>query len=215
MQRLEYGMEIEFFVRDSDGNLVYPADAGLGHDDLPLLAELRSRAHDDIYLVVAEIISELHRTRKRLEKKGFVMDFSPRVKLDKKQYDELLRRDEFSKGRRQYENLYGKVAPLGLGWVTAGVHLHFSVGGVTYRYSVDVRECKGDPKCRKDKEYETYDQIDYAQIIRILDDHYKKEIKEAKRVKGMYELKEHGFEYRSLPNTIDLLKLAEFITDTF
>lgn len=49
--------------------------------------------------------------------------------------------------------------------------------------------------------------IDVPKVIMILDKEFKDEIAKAKRLPSAYEVKPHGFEYRSLPNNVDIDKL--------
>jgi hypothetical protein len=51
--------------------------------------------------------------------------------------------------------------------------------------------------------------FDFVKIVRSLDKIFEKEIKDAKRIPGFYEMKSHGFEYRSLPCSIDLDKVVD------
>lgn len=53
--------------------------------------------------------------------------------------------------------------------------------------------------------------INIPKIIFYLDAEFAREIKEAKRATGLYQMKSYGFEYRSLPATIDILEVADFL----
>ena len=77
----------------------------------------------------------------------------------------------------------------------AALHIHFSD---TYT------DAKGDKHCRI---------MDMPKIIQKLDGAFKKEIKEAKRLPGFYEMKPHGFEYRSLPCSVDLDEVVKVLKE--
>jgi hypothetical protein len=106
------------------------------------------------------------------------------------------------KGRIKYQNLYGLDLPpvrtedTGAIWATAGLHVHFS----------NPRKVDG-----RVGQTVVSEHFDFVQIIRDLDKEFKDWIEAAERVPGMYELKPHGIEYRSLPATIDPLLVASFL----
>jgi len=49
--------------------------------------------------------------------------------------------------------------------------------------------------------------IDVPKVLMVLDKEFKDEIAKAKRLPSAYEVKKHGFEYRSLPNNVAIDKL--------
>jgi hypothetical protein len=51
---------------------------------------------------------------------------------------------------------------------------------------------------------------EFPTIVLELDKRFAEDIRKARRIKGDYELKNWGFEYRSLPNTLDVLEVSKF-----
>lgn len=58
-----------------------------------------------------------------------------------------------------------------------------------------------------------YCPIDMPLIIKAFDERFKKEILAAQRTLGAYRMKPHGFEYRSLPATIDSIAVTQLLID--
>ncbi len=87
------------------------------------------------------------------------------------------------------------------GVVRAGLHVHFS----------DIDEHTIVDKDNKVVKYHTSNQLDIPYIVYQLDKMFKEHILCSHRQPGIYEMKPWGFEYRSLPSTIDSSVLCEFI----
>jgi hypothetical protein len=109
----------------------------------------------------------------------------------------------YSKGQLKYENIYGyETHRCSTKLATASLHVSFT--NELERTYVDH---KGNYVEHK---YQGF--IDHAKFIVALDKAFKKEIKEAKRNPGFYEVKYDGrIEYRSLPNNVSLDKLEEVL----
>ena len=209
----KYGIEVEFFVKERDTGkvVVIPTIEGLSGiiqtDELPILGEIRTNPYPEIHLVISDALALLRTVAKRLAKFSggkYMMDISPKAELTKEIWSEL-RTIDYHKGGVKERNVYGLERKMNLKGFTAGLHIHFSEDD-TFKYT---------DSDRKNKEFTYPRQLDMPFIIRQLDDRFGKEVKAAGRQIGWYELKAHGFEYRSLPNNISLEGLLNFIEDDF
>ena len=196
-----FGMEMEFFCSDHEQNLRLPPH-GSSCDEFPLALEVRSAPHTCIYYCVSDIIRFRAALEVELEKNKLIPLYIPRVPVSKELHEQIIRDNRLNKRAIKYRNLYGKKLTPNWRIATAGIHIHFSN---LASHKTGCKECGV-------KEYTTTSLLDIPFIVRTLDKMYEKEIKEASRLPGEYELKGYGgFEYRSLPNNIDLWKLAENI----
>ena len=197
-----FGMEMEFFCSDHEQNLVLPPK-GASCDEFPLALEVRSAPHACMYYCVSDIIRFRKVVEVALEKDKLTAQYISRVPVSKELHEQIIRDDRLNKRAIKHRNLYGKKQTLNWRVATAGIHIHFSDIQV---HKTGCKECGV-------REYTTTSLLDIPFIVRTLDKMYEKEIKEAGRLPGEYELKQvhGGFEYRSLPNNIDLWKLAENI----
>lgn len=188
----KYGFEKEYFILKDKNYILVPPN--LPYDDCGFLVEARGEPHSDpltaAYLLLAEeakIKSKLPRGTKL----GLVDTTTLPVSLIKQALS------KFGKNPSNSEtgNLYGLEYQPEDNNQRAGLHVHFSD-------IVDITDKNGDniqvPKI-----------MDIPKIVRYLDSTFAKEIEAANRIKGSYELKVHGFEYRSLPASIDVCKVAK------
>lgn len=193
---MKFGFEYEEFITDKDGNIrLVPDD--FPKDDCGWLIEYRGEPHDNPYEAVGALKAVMTRERSHfkeahpdLKLQGTELPFAnvPRaLKLEARRHN--------TKGLDRFQNLYGRKPTQ---TATAGLHLSITRERVIYV---------------KSKNKGTYNALwDYAQFIRFMDKEYAKAIKATKRVPGFYELKDDGrFEYRSLPITVDLWKLAKLL----
>ena len=198
---MKYGFEREYFVRQKG---VYVLCPGLIPQDASgLWAEARGTPSVNpmeaaFLLLAAEC--KLKRDA-RVQKVQLVL--KDRESIDPELLRKSLRRGK--KGPYQEKNLYGLDWPIGEQIVEAraGLHGHFSN---------ELEYATVDNKGRLQSYKSTHNGfLDIPTLIRALDDEFEKEIRRAYRVKGMYELKGYGFEYRSLPATIDPRKVADVL----
>ena len=193
---MQYGLECEFFVRRGS-DIIGALDASLTPDECGFLAEARGKPQWSILEAVFSLKADIHRLNVAATKLGLTLVCEPLVNVPR---NEILKsRRVFSKGRLEYQNLYGYKEHKNRGKKTGGIHISFTNPRETY---VDG-ELVG-----------TYNHIfDFVQIFRKLDLAFKDEIKSAGRYPGFYELKPDGrIEYRSLPNNVDLLKVVEVLS---
>lgn len=104
------------------------------------------------------------------------------------------------KGRLEERCLYGEVREPRKGWSAGGLHIHFG-----------TEPYKNHCKCGRVFEYSHAGTFDIPHIVKSLDKRFGLVIAAAKRQPGRYELKPHGFEYRSLPTSQDPWEVAEFL----
>ena len=195
----KYGIEVEYFVeKDGEIQIIPNLNLGLATDEFPVLGEVRSYIRDAAYLAVADIKWQWLEIHDRLEGRGLKLSQICSTKLTDKIYKELMKVD-FHKGGMKEENLYGKTKKVNLRLITAGTHIHFSDG----------------TEVGKEEKHIVYKQLDIPKMVRQLDHRFQEEIIAAYRQIGWYELKEHGFEYRSLPGTINLDDLSLFVQYNF
>lgn len=197
---MKYGFEREFFVSQKGTVIKVPMKMSGLADGSGVLVEARSEPNEDPFLAVyllhgAEFL--LKRAAKAA-KCSLIHCSLLQVPLDVQR----AARRAFAKEPIMYQNMYGHQVPPtkyeedGSAWLQAGLHVHFS-------HYTEMQARHGTLK--------VFQPFDMMRVIRTLDTCFEKEIKDAGRVPGLYEMKEHGFEYRSLPARTDPLKVAELI----
>lgn len=213
----KYGMELEYFVWDKKCmaqviTSIPELRSELTTDEFPVLGEIRTDPYPKVHLVTAEVEWKLHDVLRKLSKtkytiaelkkfptvphKGRNATLISQMVMSKPIWKSLQDVD-WSKRASKERNLYGKVKGMNFRKMTAGLHIHFS----------DMQEYKinGRPNFIGRP-------LDIPSIVRQLDNEFRAEILASGRQAGWYEMKSHGFEYRSLPNWIDLHAVANFIT---
>lgn len=201
---MKIGLEQEFFLVEAsnmDVPVVVPRDAGLPFDDCGLLIEARGEPHDDAINAVFSLQADIYRIAEILKSynsrkgKSLVMVSTPVMKVPRKT-EQAARRD-YAKGVVSYENIYGYESHKNArNEMTAGIHISFTkpvtVGGENKR---------------------TVNQMfDWLKVFKQLDKSFGTEIKDSRRVGGMYELKHDGrIEYRSLPTNASHDKIIEVL----
>jgi len=132
------------------------------------------------------------------------------MKLTKKQVSEAY--STYGKSPSQARNLYGKIRKFNLSRISAGLHVHFSnLEKTNIAKTINYYFLPGNKKYTETETVEVTTSmfLDLARIIRTMDEKFKDIIKKAGRTPGEYEIKAHGFEYRSLPASAPLLEVAE------
>jgi len=196
---MKYGLEQEFFITTNPGNeLLIPHQISklLPIDSCGYLVEARGLPFDNIYEAVYSLKAEVHKIQDMLPSNVMLIN-SPVEKLSKDFLFKISR--TYVKGITKYQNIYGyNNHKIKTNERTAGLHISFT-DSVSY-YG-------------KDNQKFYYNRnFDWLSIFKSLDDYFSTEIKESKRNKGFYEIKEDGrIEYRSLPTNIDLNKVIRAI----
>ena len=198
------GLEKEYYVvKRGEFTL---ASSGIGHDDCGYLAEARGEPHDDPLKAVYLLLADEDKLKSAAAKlKVGQLKVQAYNTLPQELINLAVRTFGKSANTIRQErrgNLYG----LGYSgkepttFTRAGVHIHFSP-------TLHTVEAEEGPVTELD------DILDIPKIIQGLDKAFSPEINAAKRIIGEYEMKpeHHGFEYRSLPATVDLKKVAKVL----
>lgn len=206
---MRFGFELEHFVFKLGKKMALPPrDYSIPIDDCQYLVEARGKPSPDVFAAAGSVIGEMrsieHLLREHKQgpfflnrKIAVVAGLPADVKLELKKRgggkkSGLAQRSLYEKGILDFpEGLYG-----------AGLHIHFGFEENTFEY--------GKKKSLKFT-YPRAEALDLPRFIRGLDERFENQIVKAKRRLGLYELKYHGFEYRSLPCTVDPLEVAEAI----
>lgn len=191
----KFGFEKEFFLYTKTELTICPST--LDMDACGYLAEARSEPHKDPILAIALLEGACQILQNKA--KGLKLKLSskiPTLELPRKVLKEALKL--YGKGpSRSSKNMWGLEYLDTDNLVRAGLHIHFS--------DQEIAELKNGV-------FLTYQrQLDIPSIIVQLDKAFKEEIRNSKRLPGAYELKIHGFEYRSLPANVDMKKVGEVL----
>lgn len=188
-----FGFEMEFFVRKAG---VFTLAEGLPRDACGYLAEARGENHRDPLSAAYLFKAEARKLALLAQSMGLELVRQETADIPKEQLRIWLRKfgknsaHSFFMGGGAYRNNNPR----------AGLHIHFG----SQRKIIT-----------KDGATETVAEItNMPRIIWLMDKEFKEDIKHAKRVPGEYEIKPHGFEYRSLPSIVDVERVAMFIINT-
>jgi len=197
----EIGIEKECFLV-SDTKVMEPRLYGFPKDEFEFLVELRSLPSDRFYPVYTSLMQEELQNSLRANKFGMHLKDTPNRLVDKYWVDDLWKKynlDRF-KDCDETQNIYpdmknkpshhfGRMECSDtLYKLTAGIHVHFSNRNANTGEVID---------------------LPVEDIVRKMDHNFKHEIHNAGRNLGEYEMKTHGFEYRSLPSNIDIYKVLK------
>jgi hypothetical protein len=194
---MKFGFEREFFVKAKNQFVLCPQV--MPHDECGFLAESRGTPDTNptnaAFLLLAEeqrLFEQAKRNRVMLLLKTDIATLP----------DELLREAIRRYGKEPFPvergNMYGNDYSPSDKRQRAGLHVHFS-------NTTEVEEFVN-PKTHYKRSINGF--IDMPKIIGKLDSAFKHEITKAQRIPGCYELKSYGFEYRSLPASIDVREVA-------
>ena len=194
---MKYGFEKEYWVVKGGTHLALVPD-GIPKDECGYLAEARGDPHTDPEMSAALFrVAETRLYGLVLKLEGlYSLDSSNATMRPNKQllYDALRLHGKptYPQGRG---NIYGLDYKPSNRDTRAALHVHFS----------DQYEDKNGAKhCRM---------IDMPKYIQALDTAFAKQIKDARRLPGFYEMKPHGFEYRSLPCNVDPFDVAKVLLE--
>lgn len=186
------GIEREYWLLRGD-EIIEPHKYGFPFDEFGFLVEMRTHP----YTTSQGLIEELERLTKAHEAQAEALGL--RLKL---QHRRFLGKNLINYLKKEYAwdylpdltaNIYSGVAgshATGINnlYGTAGVHVHFS------RYNNEGRRV----------------QLPIREIVMNMDARFNEVIAKAKRIRGEYEIKPWGFEFRSLPCTVNIEEVAEF-----
>lgn len=218
------GLEFEFFIKKKESDEVVPAYYATSNlDGDPFIGELRTDPHDSIVDAVYELKKLLYLERVRLSKKGFLITDLDEYKFSDHFIKEA-RKSKRAVSLKQLEALEvfsvyprgktDKVLPRGM----KKVSLQVNMNNVSTESIINERIYQGNIKESK-RDYHFSKLFNFQNIIFHLDNCFKEDIKESKRCKGLYSIKEGVFgdriEYRSLPASISLFKLIKHLESKF
>jgi len=218
---MKYGIEFEFFVsKDSKIIPAYLATSNL--DDNPFLGEIKTQPFDNILDTVFELKKLIYLEKLNLESKGFKMEIISNHQFTNEDLISF-RKDELALNKKELEVLeefsiypnckIGKLLKRGEIKASLQINLsqHKSFSYPEYE-KITIEDKYKYQQSYKNKDYSCL--FDYITILQKLDKFYNRDIKNTKRTKGVYAIKEGIYgdriEYRSLPNVInyeELLKL--------
>jgi hypothetical protein len=202
---IKIGLEKEMFLLDKDKKPVVIPE-GLPFDECGLLLEARGKPSTDIYEAVYSLMAEEKRIRDlvKLKYPELIVSDSTVYSVDRK--TKVSANRTYAKGVLSYRNIYGfEHHKNNLKEVTAGIHISFTnEHEMTWFTSEEI----GD-HYRNNEHKQTFNlNFDWLQVFLQLDTLFKKEITDAKRNMGFYEIKGDGrIEYRSLPSNVSMDKI--------
>lgn len=200
------GFELEAFVVELRGREKHPilVPNGLPKDECGYLVEFRGKPGNTALEAAGLLEAEIERVS-GLRVPSMVIDlvFAPYLDLPKKLRTEAIRSHGKPPVPHERGSLYNKQYHDSR--ARAGLHIHFT----TQERHVTC------PKCSHEFKTGHECMTNMVQVIQRLDQLFAKEIKDAKRLPGLFETgKFHGgFEYRSLPSGIDYWRVAKLIDE--
>jgi galactitol-specific phosphotransferase system IIB component len=211
------GLEKEYFVVDKNGKIASPEFMQFfPRDDCGFLAEARGEPSADIYQAVTNLLAKEWKLEDIIKYYSVVSkDVTDQIRQLKLVQipvmkfsikDVLAYYDAKTIARKEkIGSIYGKEYKDKVNNKTAGLHIHFS--------STDITQFTDDNEVHKTK---TNNILDIPKIVQQLDSVFETAIIDTKRHLGSYRIKTYpngnqGFEYRSLPNNIDLRLLIQVL----
>lgn len=195
-----YGFEQEFFVKKVGTDEFIVAPDSIPHDDCGYLVEARAEHHKNPFAARHMLTAAVDQIRPAVAKAGAELVLADTIDLPKEFLRTTLRRF----GKNPAKAFFSHGGSYKASRPRAGLHIHFG----TESRELYRRHIGDDDKPIYTRENVSAEQFNIPRIIWIMDQAFKEEIRAAKRVLGEYELKPWGFEYRSLPATINLDKVA-------
>ena len=216
---LNYGIELEFFVKESKTDKIIPAYKATNNlDGNPVIGEIKTNIHNNIIDCIFELKKLLYIQKTSLERQGFELCIINEITVDN-DFLKNLRQDQYYVNNKEleilkefsiYNNKTGKILPRNK--YKASLQLNISCNKsftITKYNKITIEDKSKYEESYEDKKYSNV--FNYVDIIKKLDNIFKQEITDSKRVKGVYAIKNGELgdrvEYRSLPNTIALDKL--------
>ncbi len=198
----EIGIEQECFLLDKKGQIVEPKLYGFPFDEYGFLVEIRTQPHTNEKSLMTELIKLTNAHRAQAEELGFKLHFVHRMKLSSDFVKRLAVKYAWDCLKDKTANVYyGTEVSHATGvdrwsedriiWGTAGTHIHFSRKRIIQQETRRV-------------------QLPIRKIVMIFDARFDRIISLANRIAGEYEIKPYGFEYRSLPASMNIFMAVHF-----
>lgn len=196
MELLEVGLELELFLLDKNKNILEPRLYGFPADEMGFLIELRSwhSSNSDGILKSLRMLEEL--TRHKAKKIGLYPTKIASLIVPKHFQDYIWKKYRLDTMPDNTRNVYPEQKlSHHTGFLndkaTAGLHVHFSNRIFDFYNQGTILE------------------LPIEKIVKELDNIFSNDIEKEGRIPGEFELKSHGFEYRSLSSTVDVEKVVE------
>jgi len=218
------GFEKEYFLENKKKELVIdPARYGYETDNLGVLVEVRGKPDVTVADALASLLAKEIVAKARASAKGWTLVEKNFRKLSDEEilritdkYHNMLS-DKLKSIKRNKSSRVEKSFKITR--LTAGLHIHFSKETreqvELVNITTNVNSTNKDGEVNQDSKIKVHYKdivantfLDMPLIIRTLDEAFAKVIKKSGRTAGAYEMKDWGFEYRSLPNTVSLEKVA-------
>jgi hypothetical protein len=186
-------LEREFWLLDKKNQIVMPDDYGFPIDEFGFLVEIRTHAHP----TAKGLLNELNRLtlahKAQAKSLGLRLTLQHRRFLGKNLINCLSKKYHWDTLPDLTANIYSTVSKTHATGIdsefgTAGIHIHFSKRDIHGRRV----------------------QLPIRTIVLGMDARFNREIAGSERVCGEYEIKPYGFEYRSLPATINVKEAVSF-----
>ncbi len=186
---LEVGLEKEIFLM-KNGKIMEPKLYGFPFDEMGFLVEIRSYPSDNLYPILSSIQEPETLFKLRAKRLGMELIDEPFLETTNKFIQYISKKYRHNELPCLTKNIYRTKLSHHTGImghrVTSGIHVHFSSRIGTKVLKLPVEE-----------------------IVKEMDKKFKLEIEKYNRIKGEWEPKAHGFEYRSLPCNTDIHKILE------
>ena len=200
MELLEVGLELELFLLDKNNKIYEPSLYGFPADEMGFLIELRSwhSSNADSILESVNLLEKF--TRHKAKKLGLYPTKIASMPIEKEFQDYIWKKYRLDTMPDNTRNIYqGTNKSHHTGFLndraTAGLHVHFS------------------ERLFNENNVGAIGSLDIPFIVAAMDSSFANEIEKDGRIPGEYELKSHGFEYRSLSATTDLQKVTQVALD--
>jgi len=186
---LEVGLEKEMFLV-KNGRIMEPKLYGFPFDEMGFLVEIRSYPSDNFYPILSSIQEPETLFKLRAKQLGMELIDEPFLETTNKFIQDISKKYRHDELPCLTKNIYGTKSSHHTGImdhkVTSGIHVHFSS-----RRGIKVLK------------------LPVEDIVKEIDEKFRVEIEKYNRIKGEWEPKAHGFEYRALPCNTDIHKILE------
>lgn len=185
----EIGLEKELFLL-KNGKIMEPKLYGFPYDEMGFLVEIRSYPSENFYPILSSIQEAETLFRLRANELGMELIDAPFLEATDEFIQYISTKYKHNELPCLTKNIYGTKLSHHTGIIgnklTSGIHVHFSSRIGTKILKLPIKE-----------------------IVKKMDEKFKLEIEKYGRLKGEWEPKAHGFEYRSLPCNTDIHKILK------
>jgi len=186
------GLELECWLLKGN-KIVEPQLYGFPFDEYGFLIEIRTHPHSTVKDLLEEFNCLWLSHKARAEALGLRLVIQPRRFLGKNLINCLKQKYGWDVLPDLTANVYSGIRKshatgVDVEYGTAALHVHFS---------------SHDKKGRRV-------QLPIREIVFAMDARFNEVVAKAKRIHGEFEIKVHGFEYRSLPATVNIKEVVEF-----